>query len=228
MAIASYCFISLILLILIHMVILACKPSPVNSEQRRSELLILCLSLVKAAFGKVLYAFSLTTHWGQSDLNSYDDFLSVMNTNVGVIGGHHNEMTICVLKVLLPAFFAIMAFRTHDIMIQNSTCYWNITNQIAGNEDTAKESDSKLDSSCKVTPPYREPEIIIIVRACFVCWYAWNVSVNCPEDDFVVPFYSFVASVTTYLRCLPFSCEVMDVCSAIMNNDLSLQCDSPQ
>ena len=64
MVIASYCFISLILLILIHLVILACKPSPMNSEQRRSELLVLFLSLVKATFGKVLYAFSLTTHWG--------------------------------------------------------------------------------------------------------------------------------------------------------------------
>ena len=151
-----------------------------------------------------------------------------MNTNVGVIGGHHSDITMCVFMILLPISFAIITFRTHDNMIQNSTCYWNKTNQIAGNEDPANESDSKLDSSNKVIPPYNEYKFIIIARACFVCWYTWNVSVNFPEDYVVVPFYSFIASVTTYLMCLPFSREVMDVCSAIMNNDLSLQCDSPQ
>jgi len=225
-SVASCCFISSLLLILIHLVILACKPSPVDSEKRRSLLLVLFLSLVKATFGKALYAFSLTTQWGQSNLDSYDDFLAVMNSSAGVIGGHHNEMTICVVTILLPAFFAVMAFGTHDIMSQNSTTYWNKTEQIAGNGDTANGSNMKLDSLNNVAPQYNEPKFIIIAHASFICWFTWNVSVNFPVDNLMVPFCSFIAVVTTYLLCLPFSFEVMDICSAIAKNDLSLQCDS--
>ncbi|KAL7533996.1 hypothetical protein ACHAXR_009792 [Thalassiosira sp. AJA248-18] len=218
-AIASYCFISFLLLILVQLVILACKPSPPTSRIRRSELLALFLSLVKATFGKVLYAFSLTTHCGQCHLNSYDDFLNAINSNIGMIGGHHNEMTICVLTMLLPAFFAMIAFRTHDIMTQNSKSYWD-------NEGAVRESDVKSDSLNKAGPPRNEVKIAIFVRNCFICWYTLNALVNYPQDDLVVPLYSCVLVVTTYSRCIPMSFEVMDVCSAIISNDLTLQCDS--
>ena len=230
-AVASYCFISFLLLISMGLIVIACKPSYVNSKHRRSGILLLFLSLVKATFGKVLYAFSLSTYWGQNNLNSYDNFLVAMNSHVGMIGGQHNEMIMCTLTKLLPAFLVLMALRTHDIMTQNSTRYWKRTKQIARNGDaSAKDSESKqLDSAkSQVMPTYNEPQIITIALSGFVCWYTWNVSVSFPEDDLVVPFYSFILFVVTYLRCLPFSVEVMNVCSAIMNNDLSLQPDSPK
>lgn len=186
--------------------------------------LVLFLSLLKESFGKAVHAFSLTTHWGQSNLDSYDDFLATMNSNSGVIGGHHSEMSICVLTMVLPAFFAIVAFKTHDIMDGNSTNYWNKTEQNTGKGS----SDVKAgDLDHLVAPHYNDSKISIAAYSCFICWYTWNVSVNIQGDNLIVPFSASMAVVTTYWRCLPLSLEVMDICSAIVKNDLSLQCDSP-
>jgi len=225
MGIASQFYISLLLLIFINLIILACKPSHVDSGYRRSELLLLILSLVKATFGKTVYAFSLTSHWGQSDLNSYDSFLAVAS-NAGLIGGH--QMIMSTITLLLPALFAVISFKTQDSMSENSLCYWKKAKQRSGNGDSALISDMKRGAPSEVSPKYDEPKIITIANACVVCWYTWNVFMHFPGEDLIVTFVSSVICATTCLRCLPFSFEVMDICSAIMSNDLTLECNSPQ
>ena len=226
---ASYCFISFLLFILLQLVTLSFKPSQVGSEQRRSELLVLLLALIKATLGKTLYAFSLSTRWGQSDMSSYDSFLSVMNSYIGTIAGHHNEMYMCVITQLLPVFAVITVIRTHDIMIvQNATIVLNKSKQANGNGDTVNGSNLNMEMLNSVKRRYNETKIITIARTSVVCWFSWTPSSNFPSDNLIVPLYSFIMAATTHLRCLLFTHEVMNVCSAIINDDLSLQCESPK
>jgi len=210
-AMASYGFISLVLFNILKLVITACKPSSVITEQYRSELFILLLSLLSATFGKVLYAFSLTTKYGQRDLGSYDNFLTAMGSNIGVIGGHHNEMLGCVLTLLLPITMMLMFIRTYETMSSQAD---------NGNRFIDILNNAKL--------RYKEPKVITIVRACLTCWLTWNVLANLSSDNLIIPIYSSIMIVTTYLRWNFYSNGVTSACSAIIDNDLSLHCESPK
>jgi hypothetical protein len=225
MSIASYCYISFILHNLIFMVILATK-SPLMIEHRRGEIFVLFLSLLKATLGTVLYALSLTTHWGQRDLDSYYDFLTAMNISSGFIPGRSNVMIISALTIVLPSFLAITVFRTHEMMTQISLFHWSQTKQKACYGYTANGATNiELESASKVMIWSYESTAVIIVQAFLTCWFTWTASVNIATDDLVVPT-SVV--IMTCLRCVPFSAQVIDVCSAVINNDLSLRSDSPQ
>jgi hypothetical protein len=210
-AIASYCFISCVLHNLISLVILATH-SPSVIEQRRREIFVLFLSLVKSTLGTMLYALSLTTHWGQRDLDFYYGFLTVANIRTGFICGCSNVLSMSVLTIVLPLFLAINVFRTHDVMTRISLFHWRQAKQKAGNGDSANESTKMLWSY--------ESKYITAVRAFLICWFTWTASVNMAADDIVVPI-SVV--IMTYLRCLPFSVQAMGVCSLVINNDLSLR-----
>jgi len=207
-AMASYSFISFALLIYVQLIILACKSSAVRSERQKSELFVLLLSLLKATYGKVLYAFSLTTVWGQSDLGSYDNFLTAVNSNVGMIRGHHNEMTTCAITSMLPVFLVQVAIRTHDKMTNMGTT------GSGSNMVTLKET---------LNMRYNEPKFITVARACLICWFTWNAFANFTADNSIVPIFSLTVAITTYLKCHLHSKEFMDVCSAIINKDLSLE-----
>jgi len=210
-AMASYGFISLVLCIFLKLVVTACKPSTVITEQYRSELLILLLSLLSATFGNVLYAFTLTTGYVQRDLESYDNFLTAMGSNIGVIGGHLNEMLGCVLTLLLPITATLMAIRTYETMTSRA----NIRNRSIVILNNAKLR-------------YKETKVITIVRACLTCWFTWNVLANLSSDNLIIPIYSSIMIVTTYLRWHFYSNGVTSACSAIIDNDLSLHCESPK
>jgi len=209
-AMISYGFIRLVLFNILKLAITACKPSSVITEQYRSELLVLLLSLLKATFGKVLYAFSLTTKYGQRDLESYDNFLAV-GSNIGMIRGHLNEMLGCVLTLLLPITATLMAIRTYETMSSRAD---------TGNRSIDILNNAKL--------RYKEPKVITIVRACLTCWFTWNVLTNLSLDNLIIPIYSSIMIVTTYLRWLFYSNGVTSACSAIIDNDLSFQCESPK
>ena len=220
-AFASYFFISFLLLILSRIIVLACKPHNPNFGVHPSELLVLFLALVKAAFGKMLLAFSFTTQWGQSNIDLYDNFLNAANSHFGMIGGHHNELSICLSTKLFPAFFALIASRTHDIMRMKYRSHWN-------GECASRGSSPKIDALNKMMRQYQEPTITTTVRICFVSWYTWNACVCFAEDDLAIPIISSVMLLTSYFRSAPMSSEVMNICSAILNNDLTLQCDDSQ
>jgi len=222
MAIASYCFISFLLHNLISLVILATN-SPSVMEQRRREIFVLFLSLVKSTLGTTLYALSLTTHWGQRDLDSYYDFLTVANSRTGFIRGRGNVLSMSVLTIVLPLFLATTVFRTHDVMTRISLFHWRQAKQKAGNGDTANGS-TNLEPSKVMLWSY-ESKYIIAVRAFLICWFTWTASVNTAADDIVVPI-SVV--IMTCLRCLPFLVQAIGVCSSVIKNKLSLKSARPQ
>jgi pimeloyl-ACP methyl ester carboxylesterase len=227
MAISSYCFISFILHNLISLVILATN-SPSVMEQRRREIFVLFLSLVKSTLGTMMYALSLTTHWGQRDLDSYsyNDFLTVANSRTGFIRGRGNVLSMSVLTIVIPLFLAISVFRTHDVMTGISLFHWRQAKQKAGNGDTENGSTNlELESASKVMLWSYESKYITAVRVFLICWFTWTASVNMAADDIVVPI-SVV--IMTYLRCLPFSVQAIGVCSSVINNELSLRSVSPQ
>ena len=131
------------------------------------------------------------------------------------------SLNICLISCLFPAFVAVIASRTHDIMRQKYTSYWN-------GEYASRGSSPKMDDLNKMMRQYQEPMIITTVRICFVSWYTWYACVSFAEDDLAIPIISSVMLLTSYFHSFPMSFEVMNVCSAILHNDLTLQCDDSQ
>ena len=223
LSIASYCFMSFIATIMVCIIKMACHHSLTNQEELQSALIILLLSLVKATFGKVLYAFSLTTKWGQTDMSRYSAFLTTMNSKAGMIGGHHNEMMLCFLTLLFPAFISIMAIQTHSVIYNRSMSFWSKAKK-CDDSDEDNTTNSQLDvCSMKIS----EPKFLGAANGCLVCWYAWSVFVSHSGDDLIIPFFSATLFVRIYFMCNAVSPAALGIFSAIVENDLSLQSNSP-
>jgi hypothetical protein len=204
-ALASYSFITLLIHNLVYLIAAACqRASPLSFGNRRSEIIVIILSMVKDACGKVLYAFSLTTQWGQTEVHSYSTWVFAA-----------------------MAFAASAVFRTHDAMAQNFASYWKQTKMNAGNGDTATGSSHiQLDTLNSVALQSR---FVNVTSACLACFFTWNVSRNDGVlDDIMIPIYTSIVVIETYLKCLSYSYAVIDACSAITNNELLLHCDSPK
>jgi len=158
-AIASYCFISVVLHNLTSLVILATRSS-VYLEQRRSEIFVLLLSLIKFTFGKSVFALSLMTHWGQRGLDSYHDYLTMT--------GKDTVMISRVLTVMLSSFIIIVVYRSHDAMTQ--TTY------------RRQQPDQPARKSTNISNI-----AIVLVRSALICWFTWTASVNIAADDVIIP-----------------------------------------
>ena len=206
-AIASYCFITALLHNSVYLIAAACQPYSLSSiEKRRGEIMVIILLMVKVTCGKVLHAFSLTKKWGQSESSS--------------------EIRTWVIFAATP-FIAIVVLRIHDKMAQNFLSYWNLTNKNVGNGDIANGSRRfELVTSNNSTFQSR---LSIIAHACFACCFAWNVSRNDDVlDYFMLPICTSIVVIETYMKCQSYSFEVIDVCSAVNNDELLLHCDSPK
>ena len=193
-AIASYCFISVVQHNLISLVILPTRSS-VYLEQRRSEIFVLLLSLIKLTFGKSVFALSLMTHWGQRGLDSYHDYLTMT--------GKGNEMITRVLTVMLSSFIIMAVFRTHDAMTQ--TTYRRQqpdqpARMIDGKEVTGKKSTNISNIA------------IVLVRSALICWFTWTASVNIAADDVIIPIG--LLTIILCLRCCSCSVHAIDICSS--------------
>ena len=81
------------------------KPTATNLEERRMIFVILLLSLVKATYGKLVYAYSSLIHGVRRSW--YDD-----------------DMLVSFASTLLPAFFAIMAVEARDKVTHNALVEW--------------------------------------------------------------------------------------------------------
>jgi hypothetical protein len=215
-AIGSYCYISFILHNLIFMAILSTHSPLTAIEERRGEIIVLFLSLLKSTFGTVLHAFSLTTHWGQLDFDSWNE----------CIHARSNVLITSAITIVLPTFLTITVLRSQDEMTQKLLFLWRQTKQKNSESDAANGSaNTELESASKVLLWSCESKPIILVRAVLVCWFTWTASVSINADDLVIPI-SVV--VITCLRFLRFSDQVVDVCSAVIVSDLSLNHDKYQ
>ena len=96
-------------------------------------------------------------------------------------------------------------------MAQTSTRYRIGTSQLAGHRGPVKEHDAERDSVPKETLPYRDPNIIVIVRADFVCWYTWTVSVNFQQDDLVVLIFSSLVLLTELVKSNPKTIQKLKI-----------------
>ncbi|KAL7497091.1 hypothetical protein ACHAWT_007451 [Skeletonema menzelii] len=96
--IAPIVFVSLVILVLLKLIF---KPTATNIEERRMTFAIILISLIKATYGKFIYAVAMMK--GIRDDNKW----------------YNNEMLGSFTSSLLPAFLAIMAVETHDAMTQN-------------------------------------------------------------------------------------------------------------
>ncbi len=217
----SYCIMNLLLHNVVNLIAAACQPhSPLISDKRRGELMIILISLVKDACGKVMHEFSLTTKWGQSE-NSYSGLVD--RNNAGKIESNI-EMITCV-TAFMP-LVAIVVLRTHDRMAQNFESYCNLINSNLRNGNTAIGS-RQCELGILTTVPLQS-RLVNIAQACFAVWFTWNVSQNDGVlDDMMIPMYTFMVVIETYLKCQSYSIEMIDVCSAITSNDLLLHCESP-
>ncbi|KAL7545215.1 hypothetical protein ACHAWF_008569 [Thalassiosira exigua] len=223
--VAACCFISSLLFLAFKLLCLMCLPQRANSATQRSDLLVLLLSLAKATIGKAVYALALTTRQGQAGLNSYDDFLAAMHSAVGAIGGRHNEMLACAAATLIPTLIAALALETHKDMARNAMSRWDNTKRAPENGNSSGKGAAEVNSLDKLLAKYREPTPLIALRLILACWCTWNAFVNLPEDDRLLPIHASIMLVGTYLKSRCFSMEAVDVCTAVSNDDLSLQCD---
>ena len=113
-SVGSYCFISMILLLLCCLIK---SIVTITGERERSAVFVLLLMTIKTTHGKVLYALSSTTQSGQISSILYDEFLKATKSHVGAMARHHNELILCLITKVLPAFFtlnAILAYATMD------------------------------------------------------------------------------------------------------------------
>jgi len=189
------------------MIILATQSS-VYLEQRRSEIFVLLLSLIKFTFGKSVFALSLMTLWGQHDLDSYHDYLTMT--------GKGNEMITHVLTVMLSSFIIMTVFRTHDAMTQTKYRRQQLdqpAQMMDGKEVTGKESTNISNIA------------IVLVRSALICWFTWTASVNIAADDVIIPIGLLSMAIFT-LRCHSCTGHVIDVCSS--SNGRSVRSDSTQ
>jgi hypothetical protein len=212
-AIASYFFISIVLHNLISLVILATRPSSVYLEQRRSEIFVLFLSLIKYTFGKLVFALSLMTHWGQRDLDSYHDYLTMT--------GKGNEMITRILTVMISSFIIMTVFRTHDTMTQ--TTYQRRQQQL---DQPARMIDGKEVTgkvSMNIILKFESNIAIVLVRSALICWFACTASINIATDDVIIPIGLLLMAIL-YLRCRSCSVHAIDICSS--NNGRSARSES--
>jgi hypothetical protein len=81
------------------------KPTATNLEERRMIFVILLLSLVKATYGKLVYAYSSLIHGVRRSW-------------------HDDDMLVSFASTLLPAFLAIMAVEARDKVTHNALVEW--------------------------------------------------------------------------------------------------------
>lgn len=218
-AVTSYFFVSTVVLLISSIINVACSSD--SSDHHRTIMFVLLLSIIKVTYGKVIYALSLITNWGQIDSQLYDEFLKTMNSSVGSMIGHHKEMILCVATYLVPTFAAVVVIQTHTIMVRN----WNLH----FSKSLSKADDGDTDQSLnKASLGHGDRIAILVADVSVVVWYAWNAFVSYGRDDMLVPLYTFATFASFYLRCIPLSSKAMGVYSAVVDNDLSLCSNSPK
>jgi hypothetical protein len=206
----SYCVMTLLLHNVVHLIAAACQPySLLSFEKRRGEVMIILLLLVRDTCGKVMHEFSLTTKWGQSE-NSYSGLVE-------------RKMITCV-TAFMP-LVAIMVLRTQDKMAQNfASCNLKNTNIRDGNVATR----SRQCELSTLTTVALQSRFMNVAQACLAFWFTWNVSQNDGVlGDMMIPIFTSILVIETYLTCQSYSIEMIEVCSAVTNNDLLLHYDSP-
>lgn len=174
------------------------------------------LLMVKDTYGKVLDEFNLMTKWGQKESYSQSDF---------VTNNDAKKMIAWIFAAM--ALFTIVVLRTHDRVALNFTSCWNLTKTNVGDWDTAIGSRRLELGTWKNM--FLHSRFVIAAHACVACWFTWNVlRNNGMPDGIMIPICSSVVVIKTYLNCQSYNFDVIDVCSAIANNDLGLDCDSPR
>jgi hypothetical protein len=155
------------------------------------------------------------THWGQRDLDSYHDYLTMT--------GKGNEMITRILTVMLSSFIIMTVFRTHDTMTQ--TTYWRQRQQqldqparmIDGKEVTGKVS-------MNIILEFESNIAIVLVRSSLICWLTWTASINIAADDVIIPIGLLIIAILI-LRCRSCcSVHAIDICSS--NNGRSVRSES--
>ncbi|KAL3777248.1 hypothetical protein HJC23_005188 [Cyclotella cryptica] len=213
---SSYCFISVVVLVLSCLFKGLFISYYSNSQQECRVLFILLVSIVKATYGSVLYALSSTTHWGQMHSNLYNEFL---NATKRTIVGYQNELFICLLKYLLPALLALDALLTYANMKQKARL------QFSSAKDHGDDVLLYFKAIAKVD---RERHIILkVVKSSLAMWYAWSVFESNSQDDIIIPAYSTITFVTYFLNSVPLSSASLDIFSAVVSKDLSFHCNVP-
>jgi hypothetical protein len=104
-SLASALYVSFEMLVFGCLFKLLVKPTATNLEERRMIFVILLLSLVKATYGKLVYAYSSLIHGGRRSWHDHDMLVSFAST-------------------LLPAFLAIMAVEARDKVTHNALVEW--------------------------------------------------------------------------------------------------------
>eukprot|EP00984_Skeletonema_dohrnii_P002994 scaffold1014_cov142-Skeletonema_dohrnii-CCMP3373.AAC.5 len=196
-ALAPTFFVSLAILILGCLLKLIFKPTATNLAERRMTFVILLISLVKATYGKLIYAYSMMQRVGSDNRCC------------------SNEMLACFTSSLLPAFLAIMAVETHDEMTQNALLEWK-----------RRTKGDKGDTGVGICLNKTEtPGVFLVINTFLIIWYMWNVLVNYSGDDIVVPLYSVITVVMAYWNCYPLSADAINLYAAIIDDDLSFHCE---
>ena len=194
-ALAPTLFVSVAIFILVCLLKLVIKQTAANLEERRMTFVILLLSLVKATYGKLIYAYS------------------VMQGTVHTNSWYNDEMLVSFTSSLLTAFLAIMAVETHDAMIQNVLLEWK------------RRTKSDTENTGVDIGLNKTHDVFLVTNTCVVIWYMWNVLVNYSGDDIVVPLYSVITVAMSYWKCYPLSADAMSIYAAIIDDDLSFHCE---
>lgn len=220
-SLASYVFISVFVLVICCLFKGLFICSYLNSQRECRVIFVVLLSTVKATYGTVLYALSSTTQWGQMDSYVYDEFLKVMNSRFGSLVGHQNELLVRHVKNLFPALFAVDALLTYTTMKHNARLQLNRVNNNCDEVMLYVKEINKMDHSER----FRTLEV---AEASLAMWYAWNVFASNSQDDLIIPAYSAIIFVAYYLKSVPISAAALDIYSAVVSNDLSLNCNVPK
>ncbi|KAL3786282.1 hypothetical protein HJC23_005360 [Cyclotella cryptica] len=205
---SSYCFISVVVLVLSCLFKGFFISYDSNSQQECRVFFILPVSIVKATYGSVLYALSSTTHWGQMHSNLYNVFL---NATKRTIVGYQNELFICLLKYLLPALLALDALLTYTTMKQKAILQFSSVKDHGDDVLLYFKAIAKVD---------RERHIILeVVKSLLAMWYAWSVFGSNSQDDIIIPAYSTITFVAYFLNSVPLSSASLDIFSAVVSKD---------
>jgi len=221
-SIASILFLSSTVMIAMLVIAAATDPTFSNHLQFQSIMVVFLVLLVKSTFGKVIYAFSSTTNWGQMDNHLYDNFLKIMNTSVGTIGGHHFELLLCSMYSLLPIFVVVGAMKTYETIVGSSKLFWK---NIISNSGKTEYDEKFLCAVDILTLRFRVPRILFAAEFGFICWFAWYAFVTCSSDDVIIPYLAGLFFLSIYSRCRAVSPSALRAYSAVIENDLLLQPD---
>lgn len=221
-SIASILFLSSTIIISMLVIAAATDPTFSNHLQLQSIMVIFLVLLVKSTFGKVLYAFSSTSNWGQLDNHLYDNFLKIIKTSDGTIGGHHFELLLCTMYSLLPIFVVVGAMKTYETILGSSKLFWK--NFISKNGKS--EHDEKFVCAIdNLSLRFRVPRILFAAEFGFICWYAWYAFVSCSSDEVIIPYLAGLFFLSIYSRCRAVSPSALRAYSAVLEKDLLLQPD---